>query len=85
MKVLVAGAVGFIGFTLVLCLLTRGASVVGVDNHNDYYAPAIKEARLARLASHPNYTHLRIDLADRNAMKACLATHNPQRVVNLAV
>ncbi len=84
MKVLVAGAVGFIGFTLVLCLLTRGDSVVGIDNHNDYYDPAIKEARLARHESHPNYTHLRIDLADRNAMEACFATHEPQRVVNLA-
>ncbi len=84
MKVLVTGAAGFIGSALVLRLLARGDSVVGIDNHNDYYDPAIKEARLARHASHPHYTHLRIDLADRNAMEVCFATHKPQRVVNLA-
>lgn len=84
MKVLVTGSAGFIGSTLVLRLLARGDSVVGIDNHNDYYDPAIKEARLARHASHPKYTHLRIDLADRNAMESCFATHKPQRVVNLA-
>lgn len=84
MKVLITGAAGFIGSTLVLRLLERGDSVIGIDNHNDYYDPAIKEARLARHASHPNYTHLRIDIADRKAMEACFATHKPQRVVNLA-
>jgi len=84
MKVLVTGSAGFIGSTLVLRLLARGDTVIGIDNHNDYYDPAIKEARLARYANHPNYTHLRIDLADRNAMENAFATHKPQRVVNLA-
>ena len=84
MKVLVTGSAGFIGSTLVLRLLERGDTVIGIDNHNDYYDPAIKEARLARFASHPNYTHLRIDLADREAIAACFSTHKPQRVVNLA-
>ena len=67
MKVLVTGAVGFIGSTLVMRLLARGDRVVGIDNHNDYYDPALKEARLARFVGHPHYTHLRIDLADRKA------------------
>ena len=84
MKVLITGAAGFIGSTLALRLLERGDSVVGIDNHNDYYDPAIKEARLARHANHPNYTHLRIDIADRKAMEHCFATHKPQGVVNLA-
>jgi len=84
MKILVTGAAGFIGSTLILRLLDRGDTVIGIDNHNDYYDPAIKEARLARYADHPNYTHLRIDLADRAAMEDCFATHKPQRVVNLA-
>ena len=64
MKVLITGSAGFIGSALTLRLLERGDSVVGIDNHNDYYDPAIKEARLARHAGHPNYTHLRIDLAE---------------------
>lgn len=84
MKVLVTGAAGFIGSSLVLRLLDRGETVIGIDNHNDYYDPSLKEARLARHAEHPNYTHLRIDLADRVAMADCFATHKPQRVVNLA-
>ena len=84
MKILVTGSAGFIGSALVLRLLERGDTVVGVDNHNDYYDPALKEARLARHADHPRYTHLRIDLADRAAMDACFKNHQPQRVVNLA-
>ncbi|MDK9724780.1 MAG: NAD-dependent epimerase [Sterolibacteriaceae bacterium MAG5] len=84
LKILVTGAAGFIGSDLVLRLLERGDTVVGIDNHNDYYDPAIKEARLARHASHPRYTHLRIDLGDRRAIAAAFAEHRPQRVVNLA-
>ena len=81
---LVTGSAGFIGSNLVLRLLERGVKVIGIDNHNDYYDPAIKEARLARHANHPNYTHLRIDLANRQAIEAAFATYMPQRVVNLA-
>jgi UDP-glucuronate 4-epimerase len=84
LKVLVTGAAGFIGSALALRLLERGDVVIGIDNHNDYYDPAIKEARLARHASHPNYTHLRIDLSDRRAIEEAFAIHKPQRVVNLA-
>ena len=78
MKILVTGAAGFIGSTLVLRLLERGDAVIGIDNHNDYYDPIIKEARLARYADHPNYTHLRIDLANRSAIEETFATHIPQ-------
>ena len=84
MKVLLTGAAGFIGSALSLRLLERGDEVIGIDNHNDYYNPALKEARLARQESHPNYTHIRIDLADRAGMEELFKTHKPQRVVNLA-
>ncbi len=84
MKVLVTGAAGFIGSALSLRLLERGDTVIGIDNHNDYYDPALKEARLDRHTGHPNYTHLRIDLTDKKAIKALFADHKPQRVVNLA-
>ena len=84
MKILVTGSAGFIGSALVLRLLERGETVIGIDNHNNYYDPTLKEARLARYAKHPSYTHLRVDLADRQAIQAAFKTHQPQRVVNLA-
>ena len=55
MKVLVTGAAGFIGHTVVLELLKRGDSVIGVDNMNNYYDVSLKEARLARLAGNKNF------------------------------
>ena len=84
MKILVTGSAGFIGSALTLRLLARGDTVVGIDNHNNYYDPSLKEARLARHSNHPNYTHLRIDLAARQAILDTFKTHRPQRVVNLA-
>lgn len=84
MKILVTGAAGFIGSALILRLLERGDTVIGIDNHNDYYDPKLKESRLARYVDHPNYTHLRIDLADRENVSKCFVTHKPSRVVNLA-
>ncbi len=84
MKVLVTGSAGFIGSHLTRRLLDRGDSVIGIDNHNDYYDPAIKEARLARFETHPSYTHLRIDLANKRAIYDAFAAHRPERVVNLA-
>jgi len=84
MIVLVTGTAGFIGSALALRLLSRGDRVIGLDNHNDYYDPAIKEARVARFVGHPNYTHLRADLADKGAVEAAFADHKPERVVNLA-
>jgi len=84
MKVLVTGSAGFIGSALCLRLLERGDCVIGLDNHNDYYDPKLKEERLARHLDHQNYTHLRIDLADRSAMEQAFAEHKPQGVINLA-
>jgi len=84
MKILVTGSAGFIGSTLVMRLLARGDHVVGIDNHNSYYDPALKEARLNRFHDHPAYTHLRIDLSDGQAIAACFDEHKPARVVNLA-
>ena len=84
MKVLVTGSAGFIGSALCIKLLERGDEVIGIDNHNDYYDPSLKEARVARHANHRSYTHLRIDLADRSAIEQAFADHKPQGVINLA-
>ena len=84
MSILVTGSAGFIGSELTLKLLERGQTVIGIDNHNDYYDPALKEARLARQISHPDYIHIRMDIADESALKAVFSEHAPQKVVNLA-
>jgi UDP-glucuronate 4-epimerase len=84
MRILVTGTAGFIGAALAQRLLARGDEVLGIDNHNDYYDPALKEARLAQFAEHPAYTHLRADLADADAIDRAFAAFQPRRVVNLA-
>jgi UDP-glucuronate 4-epimerase len=84
MRILVTGTAGFIGAALAGRRLARGDEVDGIDNHNDYYDPTLKEARLARFAQHPNDTHRRADLADADAINDAFAAFRPQRVVNPA-
>lgn len=84
MKLLVTGSAGFIGSALSEALLARGDEVIGLDNHNDYYDVSLKEARLARFADNTNYTHVRMDLADRDGVAKLFERHKPQRVINLA-
>ncbi len=84
MKILLTGAAGFIGMHVCELLLARGDEVIGVDNLNDYYEVALKEARLARLTVHPNFRFVRIDIADRDGIAALFARERPQRVINLA-
>ena len=84
MKVLVTGAAGFIGSALSIKLLDRGNEVFGIDNHNDYYDPKLKEARLARHKDHPNYTHIRMDIEDGKAVEALFKKYHFDGVVNLA-
>ncbi len=84
MKVLVTGAAGFIGMHVCERLLARGDEVIGVDNLNDYYDVALKEARLARLTPNPHFKLLRLDIADRDGIAALFAEERPQRVINLA-
>ncbi len=84
MRVLITGSAGFIGSALAMRLLARGDEVIGIDNLNDYYDPALKKARLARTESHKAFTDVRMDLEDRQGIAAIFSKHKPQRVVNLA-
>jgi UDP-glucuronate 4-epimerase len=82
--ILVTGAAGFIGFCLARSLLEGGRAVVGVDNVNCYYDPALKEARLAVLWQFANFTFHRLDLADRKLTKALFQDGDFGPVVHLA-
>ena len=64
MKILITGSAGFIGFSLSLKLLKKGLEIFGVDNHNHYYDPKLKEARLSILKKYPNYNHFKIDISE---------------------
>jgi len=83
-KILVTGAAGFIGYHLSGRFLEEGREVVGLDNMNDYYDPAIKEARLSRLTPHVNFKSVRKDLSDRAAMEELFVAEKFDGVVNLA-
>jgi len=84
MKVLVTGAAGFIGMHTARMLLARGDEVVGLDNLNSYYDPALKQARLGELASHKAFRFIRADLADRQTIAELFSREKPQKVVHLA-
>ena len=83
-KVLVTGAVGFIGMHCIERLLARGDNVVGVDNLNDYYDVTLKESRLARIADHPTFQFRRVSIEDKKAMTGIFSEEKPDRVIHLA-
>ncbi|MCU1227707.1 MAG: putative 37 [Acidobacteria bacterium] len=81
---LVTGAAGFIGYHVSKKLLERGETVVGIDNVNDYYDPALKEARLDLLAPFERFRFVKFDVADQSGMAALFAAEKPKRVIHLA-
>ncbi|WP_338429763.1 NAD-dependent epimerase [Synechococcus elongatus] len=89
MTVLVTGAAGFIGFHLSTRLLQRGTPIVGYDNLNPYYDPALKRARVAQLEvtaaqTGTPFTLIEGDLEDCQTVANTFARHEPTKVVNLA-
>lgn len=84
MKYLVTGAAGFIGMHTTKRLLDQGNHVVGLDNLNDYYDPALKEYRLAQLTPYPNFHFQKMDLADRENIGQLFKTEQFTHVIHLA-
>ena len=85
MTVLVTGVAGFIGFSTARALLARGDRVVGIDNLNDYYDPALKQSRLAALAREygERFRFERVDFADSEALEDLGRSAEPDRIVHL--
>jgi UDP-glucuronate 4-epimerase len=84
MTVIVTGAAGFIGSHVAERLLQRGEQVVGVDNFNSYYDPALKPARATRLEGNPSFRMVRMDIADAQAFAALVRETGAVRIVHLA-
>lgn len=84
MKFLVTGAAGFIGFHTSKYLLERGDAVIGIDNLNDYYDPALKQARLSLLESQDDFRFNKIDIIDKEALDAIFKSESPDYVIHLA-
>lgn len=85
MTLLVTGAAGFIGSSVAKALLERGEQVIGIDNLNDYYDPALKRARLERIeAAHGNaFTFEQVDFGDQEALEQFAKPHRFDRIVHL--
>jgi UDP-glucuronate 4-epimerase len=82
--VLVTGAAGFIGFHVAQRLLEQGRAVVGIDNVNDYYDPALKEVRRSILSTFNSFRFCKLDIVDRAAIAALFFEHRFPYVVHLA-
>ncbi|MFG0887440.1 NAD-dependent epimerase [Vibrio furnissii] len=83
MKYLVTGAAGFIGSAVIERLCAEGHDVVGIDNLNDYYDVALKDARLER-AAHERFSFIEMDIADREAIADLFAVEQFDKVIHLA-
>ena len=84
MTTLVTGAAGFIGSEVALALAARGDTVIGVDNLNTYYTPALKRARLNRFIAASNFQFIKADIADHQALTAVLASVDFSAIIHLA-
>ncbi len=84
MRIAVTGIAGFIGYHCARALMAEGCQVIGVDNLNDYYAPALKRARLEALGTAGDFRFEKLDLADYEPLAALFADARPELVLHLA-
>ncbi len=84
MTYLVTGGAGFVGSHVAESLLKRGERVVAIDNFNDYYDPAVKEANAARLQHYDQFTLVRGDIRDAALLKELFREHAFSHIAHMA-
>jgi UDP-glucuronate 4-epimerase len=84
MNILVTGVAGFIGAALATRLLERGDTVLGVDNLSDYYDVSLKEARVARVSSHSDFTFRKLDIVGHKDLETLFRENAFDAVAHLA-
>lgn len=82
-RYMITGGAGFIGFHLSLCLLEKGAEVIGFDNMNDYYDVSLKQVRLNKLLPYEKYSFEKADLSKKEQVFSLFEKYHPDVVVNL--
>jgi len=83
-RILLTGAAGFIGFHVAKAFLSRGDTVVGIDNLNDYYEVELKQARLRELENEPSFEFQKLDLAHREETTRLIESQSWDAIVHLA-
>ena len=81
MKILVTGAAGFIGSALALSLLEQDHTIIGVDNHDDYYDPKLKEDRVSRCFIYKKYAHIRENICEAEKLDEIFTEFKPEYVI----
>src|SRR5664279_333877 len=83
-RILITGGAGFIGSHLAERLLREGKRVAIVDNLDDYYDPALKQANLATIKASGTYEFFPVDIRDARNLRAAFENFQPQAVAHLA-
>ena len=83
-NILITGSAGFIGMHLCKKLLEKGNKIIGIDNMNDYYDPTLKEMRLNKLKDFNNFSFIKEDITNQEALTKIFKKFTPKKVVNLA-
>ena len=83
-NIIITGSAGFIGYHTSLNLLSSGEYIIGIDNHNDYYDPRIKDQRVNRLKKNKNYKHYKLDISNKDSLSDVFKKNKIYKVINLA-
>jgi len=84
MKILITGVAGFFGSNLAEYLLEKGHTIIGIDNFNNYYSPAVKEYNIREFINNPNFKLNRISIMDKDALEKVFLEEQPEAIVHLA-